>query len=105
MEQAEPEPDGHRGGLLARLAQVPDPRSRHGRRYPLPALLGVAVAAVLSGARTYTEVGEFAAELSQAQLAALGVPKRPWEARYQAPKETALRRLLQRLDVEALGPR
>jgi hypothetical protein len=105
VEQAEPEPDGHRGGLLARLAQVPDPRSRHGRRYPLPALLGVAVAAVLSGARTYTEVGEFAAELSQAQLAALGVPKRPWEARYQAPKETALRRLLQRLDVEALGPR
>jgi Transposase DDE domain len=30
------------------------------------------------------------------------VPKRPWETRHQAPTETALRRLLQRLDVEAL---
>jgi len=68
----------------------------------LAALLGIAVAAVLSGARTYTEVAEFAAELSQEQLAALGIRKRVWEARYQAPGETALRRLLQRLDVEAV---
>jgi DDE_Tnp_1-associated/Transposase DDE domain len=102
VEQAEHEPGRPGVGLLALLARVPDPRSRHGRRYPLPALLGITVAAVLSGARTYTEVAEFAAELSQVQLAALGVPKRPWEAHHQAPTETALRRLLQRLDVEAL---
>jgi DDE_Tnp_1-associated/Transposase DDE domain len=101
-EQADREPEPHGTGLLARLAQLPDPRSRRGRRYPLPALLGIAVAAVLSGARTYTEVAEFAAELSQQQLATLGVPKRAWEARYQTPKETALRRLLQRLDADTL---
>jgi hypothetical protein len=102
-EQADREPEPPGAGLLARLAQVPDPRSRRGRRYPLPALLGIAVAAVLSGAKTYTEVAEFAAELSQTQLAALGVPKRVWEARYQTPKETALRRLLlQRLDAQVL---
>ena len=41
MEQAEHELDEDEVGLLAR---VPDPRSRHGRRYPLPTLLGIAVA-------------------------------------------------------------
>lgn len=102
MGQEADEPGEEPEGLLARLARVPDPRNRHGRRYPVQVLLGIAVAAVLSGARSYTEVGEFAAELSQEQLAALGCVKRPWEAVYQAPKETALRRLLQRLDVEAL---
>jgi hypothetical protein len=102
VEQADCEPEAPSTGLLARLAQVPDPRSRHGRRYPVPALLGIAVAAVASGARTYTEVAEFAAELSQEQLAALGIRKRAWEVRYQAPRETALRRLLQRLDADAL---
>src|SRR5262245_5631134 len=45
-------------GLLALLARVPDPRSRHGWRYPLAALLGMTVEAVLSGARTYAEVAE-----------------------------------------------
>jgi hypothetical protein len=30
------------------------------------------------------------------------VPKRCWEVRYQAPRETAPRRLLQRLDAEVL---
>jgi hypothetical protein len=102
VEQQAHEPQEQGKGLLARLALLPDPRSRHGRRYPLPALLGIAVAAVLSGARTYTEVAELAAELSQEQLAALGIRRRAWETRYQAPGETALRRLLQRLDVEAV---
>jgi hypothetical protein len=102
VEQAVPASGEGPEGLLARLARLPDPRSRHGRRYPLATLLGIAVGAVLSGARTYTEVAEFAGELSQEQLAALGVPRRPWETRCQAPKETALRRLLQRVDADAL---
>jgi hypothetical protein len=97
-ERADWQPEG----LLARLARLPDPRSRHGRRYPLAALLGIAVGAVLSGASTYTEVAEFAAGLSEGQLAALGVPRRAWEAARQAPKETAVRRLLQRVDADAL---
>jgi hypothetical protein len=35
--------------LLAAFARVPDVRSRHGRRYPLPALLTLATAAMLAG--------------------------------------------------------
>lgn len=38
--------------LLEALQQVPDHRSRHGRRHPLPAILALAVAAMLSGARS-----------------------------------------------------
>jgi DDE_Tnp_1-associated len=38
--------------LLAAFARVPDVRSRHGRRYALPALLTLATAALLAGARS-----------------------------------------------------
>ena len=39
------------GSLLAHLAHVPDPRSPHGQRFALPALLAAACAAILCGAR------------------------------------------------------
>src|SRR6267378_1161810 len=42
--------------LLDVLAQVPDPRSRHGRRHPLTAILGLAVLAMLSGAKSYQAI-------------------------------------------------
>jgi hypothetical protein len=45
--------------LLDVLAEVPDPRSRHGRRHPLSAILSLAVVAMLSGAkRCYGTSGE-----------------------------------------------
>ncbi len=40
--------------LLDELAQVPDPRSRRGRRHPLPAILGLTVLAMFSGCQSYT---------------------------------------------------
>ena len=43
-------------GLLPFLAQVPDPRSRHGRQHPLPAVLGLACCAILCGARGYAAI-------------------------------------------------
>jgi hypothetical protein len=38
--------------LVEAFAKVPDPRSHHGRRHPLPAILALSVAAMLSGARS-----------------------------------------------------
>jgi hypothetical protein len=39
----------HPDSLLGSLATIPDPRSRKGRRYPLPALLGLVLLAMLHG--------------------------------------------------------
>ncbi len=38
--------------LLEAFATVPDPRQRRGRRHPLPAILALSTAAMLSGARS-----------------------------------------------------
>jgi len=46
-------------GLLAAFARVPDVRSRHGRRYALPALLTLATAAMLSGARSLYAIAQW----------------------------------------------
>ena len=48
--------------LLEVLADVPDPRSRLGRRHPLAALLALTVLAMLRGCNGPTAVAQFAAE-------------------------------------------
>jgi len=90
------------GGLLERLAALTDPRSRHGRRHGLAGLLTIAAAAVLSGAKTYTAIGEFARELPQATLARLEMWRRPYSTWYVAPSERTLRWVLQHLDADEL---
>jgi hypothetical protein len=47
-------------GLLAVLARVADPRCRRGVRYRLAVILGLAVCAVLAGARSFTAIAEWA---------------------------------------------
>jgi DDE_Tnp_1-associated len=44
--------------LLTYLAAVPDPRAARGRRHPLVAILAMAAAAVLAGARSLAAVAE-----------------------------------------------
>ena len=63
--------------LLDDLAQIADPRHRRGRRHPLVGVLGVAVAAVLAGARSLAAIGEWAADAPGRMLAALGVRRDP----------------------------
>ena len=43
-------------------------RSKLGKRHPLPAILTVAVAAVLARAESYTAIAEWGGRLTQAQL-------------------------------------
>jgi hypothetical protein len=45
--------------LLEELAQIPDPRSRRGRRHPLQAILGLTVLAMLTGCKSYTAIAQF----------------------------------------------
>src|SRR3954454_18203785 len=48
--------------LLEVLSQIPDPRSRHGQRHPLSAILALAVVAMLSGAKGYEGIAQFGRE-------------------------------------------
>jgi predicted transposase YbfD/YdcC len=91
--------------LLAYLATVTDPRARAGRRHPLVAILVLAAAAVLAGARSITAIAEWAAEAPQPMRAALGTRCDPRTGRWvwAVPTETTIRRTLGRVDPEALA--
>ena len=81
-------------GLLAMLARVADPRCRRGVRHRLVVVLGLAVCAVLAGARSFTAIAEWAADADRQTLAGLGVTG-------AVPSESTFRRTLQRLDADA----
>ena len=67
--------------LLAYLATIHDPRRARGRRHPLVAILAIAAAAVLTGARSMTAIAEWAADTDEETLARLGVSERSEERR------------------------
>jgi predicted transposase YbfD/YdcC len=89
--------------LLAYLATVTDPRTRAGRRHPLVTILVIATAAVLAGARSMTAIAEWATDVPQPVLAALGARRDPLTGHRTAPGEATIRRTLARLDPEALA--
>jgi hypothetical protein len=74
-------------GLLERLAMLPDPRDRRGRRPALASVLAVSAAAVAAGARSVTAIAEWATDAPWPILAALGVPCDPLTRRCQVPGE------------------
>lgn len=82
-------------GVLPLLAAFPDPRARRGVRHPIAVILALAVCAVLAGARSFTAIAEWAADADQATLDGLGVTG-------VVPCESTFRRVLQRLDADAL---
>jgi predicted transposase YbfD/YdcC len=88
--------------LLGYLAQIADPRHRRGRRHPLVGVLGVAVCAVLAGARSLAAIGEWASDAPGQVLAALGVRRDPWTGTFRPPGEATVRRVLARVDPDAL---
>ena len=86
---------GDRAGLLPVLAAVPDPRARRGVRHRLAVILGLAVCAVLAGARSFTAIAEWAADIDQGTREALGITG-------PVPCESTFRRTLQQLGADAL---
>jgi len=88
--------EGMGAGLLAAFATVPGPRSRHGRRHPLPAILALATAAMLSGARSLYAIAQWGREQGSAEVrAALGI------TRASTPSVAALFRVFRDLDRDA----
>jgi predicted transposase YbfD/YdcC len=84
------------GGLLAALADLPDPRARRGIRHRLTVVVSAAVCAVVAGNRSYTAIAEWIADVPAATALALGM------APDRRPSEAMIRRLLQAIDPQLL---
>jgi predicted transposase YbfD/YdcC len=78
------------------LATVPDPRSRHGKRYPLPFLLTCLVGAMLCNCNSLEAVGEWCQEHRTLLRQTFG----PW--RHLTPTGSLYRWLLPRLSAAHL---
>ncbi|MET7609400.1 ISAs1 family transposase [Streptomyces avermitilis] len=89
------------GRLRVHLQRVPDPRSRRGRWYPLVGLLLICACAVVSGARTVTEITEWGQRATTTLLEQLGI-RRHLPGSRRAPSHATLTRLLAALDGDAL---
>jgi hypothetical protein len=80
--------------LLSFLADVPDPRSRHGRQHTLSAILGLACCAIMCGARSYTAIGQWAQDQDIGLMHRLGFTRKP-------PKMHGIRKVLIALNPKA----
>ena len=87
--------------LMAYLAWVSDPRDPRGGRHSLASVLAAAVAAVLSGARSFAAIGEWVADVPGGVLDALGIRYDPLSRVHEVPDEATIRDVLERLDATA----
>lgn len=81
--------------LLSFLAEVPDPRSRHGRRHSLSAILGLVCCAILCGAKSYAAIAQWAQDQEIGLMHRLGFTRTP-------PKLGGIRKVLIAVNVKAL---
>jgi hypothetical protein len=82
--------------LVEAFASVPDPRSRHGKRYPFVPLLCLVTLGLLMGKRTVGSIALLGRNYGPELLLALGFP------RGRGPVKSAISRLLRRIDAAAL---
>ena len=83
------------GSLLEVLESLPDPRSRHGKRHPLGAILGLAVCAMLCGARSLYAISQWGRDQGAEVAHALGF------SRERTPCVSTLHQVFSRLDRES----
>jgi predicted transposase YbfD/YdcC len=81
--------------LVEALSEVPDPRKARGVRHGVLAVLLLGACAVLTGARSFAAVAEYAHDAGHMVLTTLGVGA-------VVPHESTIRRVLQAVDASAL---
>lgn len=81
--------------LLEVMGRLPDPRSGHGRRHPLGAILGLAICAMLCGSRSLYAISQWGRDQGQDVSEALGF------TRERTPCVSTLHQVFSRLDREA----
>jgi predicted transposase YbfD/YdcC len=83
--------------LLAAFASVPDPRRRQGVRFPLPAVLALAAAAILCNHLSILAIAEWGASQPPTILRALGFRKGV------SPHQTTIQRLFAKINSDQLS--
>lgn len=83
--------------LLEEIAQIPDPRSRSGRRHSLWLVLLLVILGVLSGCQGYRALGDFVSRHREALIERLDVPKS------RLPSYSTLRRVMMVVDFTQLA--
>jgi predicted transposase YbfD/YdcC len=81
--------------LVDALSEVPDPRKARGIRHAVSAILLLGACAVLTGARSFAAIAEYAHDTGRVLLERLGVGE-------VVPHESTIRRVLQDLDPDAV---
>lgn len=81
--------------LLEAFASIPDPRRKQGRRHSLAAILTLATAAMLSGARSLYAIFQWGRLQEPEVVQSLGFTKE------KTPSVSTLHRLFSRLDMDA----
>lgn len=88
----------NKGGLLDYLTLLKDSRKKRGIRHSQVSILAVAICALLSGAKSFLALGEWAASLNQEMLKRLGCKYNDRLEKYVPPSEKTLRLALKRVD-------
>jgi predicted transposase YbfD/YdcC len=83
-----------KGGLIETLKTIHDPRRKQGIRYSNTSILGVAACAMLSGAKGFNGIAQYASELSPTMLRKLGCRSG------KPPSVSPVKRVLQGTDPE-----
>lgn len=83
--------------LMAAFATVADPRRRQGTRYPLAAILALAVVAILANHLSVSAIAQWGAEQKPTRQRALGFRTGA------TPHQSTLQRLFAKLDPDRLG--
>ena len=81
--------------LLRAFEKVPDPRSTHGRRHPLSAILALSVCAMSSGARSLYAIAQWGRMQEPAVLEELGF------TRDRTPAVSTLHKVFSSMDTDA----
>jgi len=89
--------------LVVRLSQVRDLRQRKGLRHRLVLILALtACATLVVGSDSVTAIWQWAARAPQDKLSRLGARWNPFTRRFVVPSERTFRRVLGKLDADAL---
>jgi len=81
--------------LVEALAEIPDPRKARGIRHGVPAIVLLGACAVLTGARSFAAIGEYAHDTGRTILDRLGMGA-------VVPHACTIRRVLSDLDPDAV---